>query len=217
MIKDEVVEQKLVSREVLAETYLFELRRDVFEYGDQQLQREYVVHAGAVGVIALDHQGNILLIKQYRVSQGKMMWEVPAGLLDVAGEDPLVAAQRELLEETGYEAKKWNVLVDFATTPGGSTEQIRMYLAQGLIEHPDGRPQAQDEENNMQVEWVSVSEVLESIGKGSVTNPVLVTGTLALIAALAEPETILRDENSAWLAREEILKSDRVRLPNPKQ
>ncbi len=216
MIADRLVDYKVNNREIIQRGFVWDLRRDDFEFSGETLSRDYVVHPGAVGVIALNHEGAILLVEQYRHAQGKVMWEAPAGLLDAPDEDPLEAIKRELLEETGYVASKWNVLVDVANTPGGSSEQIRIYFAQGITEHPDGRPQGGAEELDMPVHWIQVSEVLNSIAQGLVTNPVLVTGTLALLTALAEPELILRDANSPWPARADLLSNDRVRLPNPK-
>jgi ADP-ribose pyrophosphatase len=214
MISDRVVEYPVTNREEIFDGYVLGLRRDDFDYQGQSLKREYVTHPGAVGVIALNHEGAILLVEQYRHAQGKIMWEPPAGLLDTADEDPLEAIKRELHEETGYVASKWNVLVDYANTPGGSSEQIRVYFAQGLALHKDGRPPGSGEEElDMPVHWVQVSEVLESIAKGLVTNSVLVTGTYALLTALAEPDAMLRPADSPWPAREELLKNGRVRLP----
>jgi ADP-ribose pyrophosphatase len=213
MISDRPVDYKVTNREEIFNGYVMSLREDVFEFNGETLKREYIVHPGAVGVIALNHEGAILLVEQYRHAQGKIMWEAPAGLLDALDEDPLECAKRELLEETGYVASKWEVLTDFANTPGGSSEQIRIYFAQGLKLHEEGRPQAGDEERDMPVHWIPISEVLASIGAGAVTNAVLVVGTLALVTALAEPEIMLRPADSPWHARQEILNNDRVRLP----
>ncbi len=213
MISDQVVDYQVTNREEIFSGYVMDLRRDDFDFHGETLRREYIVHPGAVAIMGMDHEGNLLLVKQYRHPQGKVMWEPPAGLLDALDEDPLECAKRELLEETGYQASKWEVLLDFANTPGGSSEQIRIYFAQGLTEHESGRPVGSDEESSMTVHWVPLSEVLASIGAGLVTNAALVVGTLALVTALAEPDTMLRPANSPWPAREDILKNGRVRLP----
>ena len=216
MISDRLIDYSVTKREEIFEGYVMNLRRDTFDYNGEDLTREYIVHPGAVGIIALDHEGKILLVEQYRHAQGKIMWEPPAGLLDAPDEDPLECAKRELLEETGYVASKWQVLIDFANTPGGSSEQIRLYFAQGLTLHEEGRPEAGEEERDMPVHWIPVSEVLSSIGQGLVTNAALNVGTLALVTALAEPEVMLRDANSPWPARSDVLTNDRVRLPKTK-
>ena len=77
-------------------------------------------------IVALDEAGQVLLIRQYRHPVGRLLWELPAGLRDVAGEPPLATAQRELLEEAGYRAADWHVLVDFFSSPGISTERLRI-------------------------------------------------------------------------------------------
>ena len=190
-----------------------DVRRDEFTFGDEQVTREYVLHPGAVGIIALNDLGQMLLVEQYRHPVSTVMWEPPAGLLDVADEDPLVAAKRELLEETGYEAEQWNVLFDFANSPGGSSEQLRCYLAQGVSQHPDGRPVGDAEERDMPVHWVPIAEVMEGIAQGRVTHPLLVAGTFALLTAIADPEVMLRPADAPWHARELLLDHDRVRMP----
>jgi ADP-ribose pyrophosphatase len=155
----------------------------------------------------------LLLIEQYRHAQGKIMWEAPAGLMDLANEDPLETAKRELFEETGYEAKTWHVLLDLANTPGGSSEQIRIYFARDLSLHPDGRPTGSAEELDMPVHWIPIQDVLESIRRGAVTNPQLVAGTHAALIAMAEPDLALRSADAPWHAREDVLNTDRVWLP----
>ena len=94
--------------------------------------RQVVQHPGAVAVVALDEAGQVLLIRQYRHPVGRLLWEVPAGLRDVAGEPLHATAARELLEETGYAAADWRVLADFYSSPGISTERIRVFLAREL-------------------------------------------------------------------------------------
>ena len=85
---------------------------------DRVIDRDVVLHPGAVGVVALDDQERVLLVQQYRHPVGRKLWEPPAGLLDVAGEAPLDAARRELYEEGHCRAARWDVLVDTFTSPG---------------------------------------------------------------------------------------------------
>lgn len=202
MIRDESIEFPLVNRETVFSGRIWEVREDTFQFGNEQLTRDYIVHPGAVGVIALNDLGQMLLVQQYRQPLRKMMWEPPAGLLDIPGEDPLVAAQRELLEETGYVASDWRVLFDFATSAGGSSELVRCYLATGLVHHPDGRPEAAGEEVDMRVEWIPVADVMQAIREGAISNSLLITGTFALLAAMADPDAIVRDGDAPWVARD---------------
>src|SRR5882724_4911400 len=97
-----------------------------------QVDREVVTHAGAVAIVALDDQQRVLLIRQYRQPAGQYLWELPAGLLDQAGELPPEAARRELAEETGVRARTWSTLVDLRPSPGFSTEVCRVYQAEHL-------------------------------------------------------------------------------------
>ncbi|MBU6348237.1 MAG: NUDIX hydrolase [Actinomycetales bacterium] len=203
MIQDEPAQFESIKSETVFSGRIWDVREDTFQFGDQQLVRDYIVHPGAVGVIALNDLGQLLLVQQYRRSLGKMMWEPPAGLLDVAGEDPLDAAKRELQEETGYLASDWRVLFDFAPSAGGSNELIRCYLATGLELHEEGRPQATGEEENMEVQWVPVGEVMQAIQAGTISNSLLITGTFALLAAMADPDAIVRPPDAPWLARQQ--------------
>ena len=97
--------------------------------------REVVKHLGAAAVVAVDDEENVILVRQHRVSVGELMWEIPAGKLDSAGEDPFLCAKRELEEETGLRAENWQWLTTIITTPGYCTEKIALYLATGLSEH----------------------------------------------------------------------------------
>ena len=202
MIKDEPADFPLIKRDTVFNGRIWDVREETFKFGDQELTRDYIVHPGAVGVIALNDLGQMLLVQQYRRSLGKMMWEPPAGLLDVDGENPLDAAKRELQEETGYVASDWRVLFDFAPSAGGSTELIRCYLATGLELHEAGRPEATGEEADMKVQWTPVAEVMEAIHTGAISNSLLITGTFALLAAMADPDAIVRDGDAPWVARE---------------
>jgi len=213
MISDRLVDYPLVDRQSVFTGMVWDVRHDTFELNDEKVGRDYIVHPGAVAIIGLNDAGELLLIEQYRHAQGKIMWEAPAGLMDLANEDPLATAKRELFEETGYVAKTWHVLLDLANTPGGSSEQIRIYFARDLSLHPDGRPTGSAEELDMPVHWIAIQDVLESIRRGAVTNPQLVAGTHAALIAIAEPDMALRSEDAPWHAREDVLATDRVWLP----
>ena len=213
MISDRLVSHPVLDRKTVFSGMVWDVRHDAFELNGETIERDYIVHPGAVAIIALNDSGELLLIEQYRHAQGKIMWEAPAGLMDLANEDPLETAKRELFEETGYVAQTWNVLLDLANTPGGSSEQIRIYFAQDLSLHPDGRPAGDAEELDMPVHWIPIQDVLESIRRGAVTNPQLVAGTHAALIAMAEPDLALRSADAPWHAREDVLNTDRVWLP----
>ena len=100
----------------------------------READREIIQHVGAVAVVACDGQGRVAMVRQCRVALGRVMLEVPAGKLDGKGEDHLLAARRELEEETGLSAQSWLHMTDVITTPGFCDEQIALYLATGLTQ-----------------------------------------------------------------------------------
>ncbi|GEL26142.1 hypothetical MutT/nudix family protein [Pseudonocardia sulfidoxydans NBRC 16205] len=143
--------------------------------------REIMEHPGAVAIAAVDDEDRVVLILQYRHAVGRRLWELPAGLLDVAGEDPAVTARRELAEEAGLEARGWSVLVDTTPSPGFSDESVRVYLARGLVEV--GRPDmGDDEESDIQVRRVPLAEALTMVLDGTIVNAATVAGVLAVHA-----------------------------------
>ncbi|MFG2299057.1 NUDIX domain-containing protein [Streptomyces sp. NPDC048603] len=165
-------------------------------------RRDYQVHPGSVCVLALDEEGRILVLHQYRHPVRHRMWELPAGLLDVPGENPLHAAQRELYEEAHVKAGDWRVLVDLFTSPGGSNEAVRIFLAQDLAEAEGERYQAHGEELDMEVARVPLPELVRGAFAGDLANCALVTGVMALSAALsAGGLDTLRPAEAPWPAR----------------
>jgi ADP-ribose pyrophosphatase len=150
-------------------------------------EREVVEHPGAVGVVALDESRRVLMIRQYRHAVGRLLWELPAGLRDVDGEPPLATARRELLEETGYRARQWSVLADYFSSPGISTERLRIFLARDLELVPESErdfvPEA--EEAHLLLDWVPLEEAVTLILAGELHNGVAVVGILATHAASA--------------------------------
>lgn len=167
--------------------------------GGEAVTRDFVAHPGAVAVVAYRDPGEILLVRQYRHPVGRDLWELPAGLLDVVGEDPLAAAARELFEEADAEAGTWHVLVDFFTSPGGSSEAIRVYLARDVTAVPDaGRFDRVAEERDIEARWVAVDDVLEAIAAGRVHSPTLLVGAYAVDAARRSAWTTLRGADSPW-------------------
>lgn len=161
------------------------VRRDVVApVGGGELTRDVVVHPGAVGIVALDDEERMLLVSQYRHPVGHRLLEAPAGLLDVAGEPYLQAAERELYEEGHVRARDWRVLVDAFTSPGMTDESIRVFLARGLEAVPDGeRHEGEAEEADMPVTWVPLAEVVAAVLAGRLHNAMAGLGALAAWAA----------------------------------
>ena len=183
--------------------HVISLRTDFVVFDDDTIDRDVVEHPGAVGIIAVDDHERVLLLQQYRHPPGRLLWEPPAGLLDEPGEPPLVTAQRELAEEAGYRAGRWDVLVDAFTSPGISSEAIRIYLARDLVEIPsDERYVGQHEERDMPTRWVAMSEVVESVFAGDLHNPLLIMGVLAGARAQVDGFTRLRPADTGWPERD---------------
>ncbi|MEU0542200.1 NUDIX hydrolase [Nocardia sp. NPDC005978] len=151
--------------------------------GGRVAEREVIEHHAAVAVAAVDEDDNLVLINQYRHPVGRRLLELPAGLLDEPGEDPLHAAKRELAEETGLAARDWSVLVDIELSPGFTDEALRIYLASGLYETE--QPEPEHEEADLQVLRVPVAEAARRALAGEITNATAVAGVTALLAARA--------------------------------
>lgn len=142
--------------------------------------REAVEHPGAVGVVALDEDNRVLLVRQYRHAVGRRLLQAPAGLLDVPGENPLAAAQRELFEEGHVRAEQWRVLYDYYASPGFSTEAVRLFLAERLVAVPeDERFAAEHEEADMELVWVPLPRVVSAVLDGRLQDAMLGLGVLA--------------------------------------
>jgi ADP-ribose pyrophosphatase len=157
----------------------FDVNRETARFGDGTIVREYSVHHGAVAVLAIDEHDRILLINQYRHPVRRRLWEIPAGLLDVEGEDPLAAARRELAEETDLHAEDWSEPLTFFTSPGQSDEQVTLFEARGLRAAPAVHERT-DEEAEIVLRWVSLDEALEAAFAGRIGNAILL---IALMAA----------------------------------
>ncbi|MET9118288.1 NUDIX domain-containing protein [Streptomyces longwoodensis] len=165
-------------------------------------RRDYQVHPGSVAILALDDDDRVLLIKQYRHPVRQKLWEIPAGLLDVPGENPLHAAQRELYEEAHVKAEDWRVLTDVYTTPGGCDESVRIFLARGLSEAQGERFTAEHEETDLQHARVPVDELVRGVLAGELHNNCLVVGVLSLVAARGgDGLDALRPAEAPWPAR----------------
>jgi 8-oxo-dGDP phosphatase len=199
-LRDEPAPVTVTDSTTVYEGRVWNLRRDEFAYGGGSIVREFVDHSGAVAVLALDEDGRALVIRQYRHPVRMREWEIPAGLLDVPGEDPLEAAKRELAEEADLTATRWDVLSDFFTSPGGSDEAIRIYLARGLAPAAETFERT-EEEADIEVRWVPLDDLVDAVLARQVQNPSLVIAALAAAAARSRDWTTLGAPDAAWPGR----------------
>ncbi|MGI8336152.1 NUDIX domain-containing protein [Actinomadura scrupuli] len=180
--------------------HVVKVRTDVVRMPDGDgtgiARRDMIAHPGSVGVLALDEDCRVLLLRQYRHPAGHLLWEAPAGLRDVAGEPLRETAARELIEEAGYRATEWHTLVDLFTSPGMSDERVRIFLARGLTEVPVAEIgfERVHEEADMPIVWVPLDEAVAKVLAGDIHNSLAVTGILAAYAARA---TDFRDLRAA--------------------
>ncbi|MDR1266400.1 MAG: NUDIX hydrolase [Propionibacteriaceae bacterium] len=177
----------------------------------QEVRRDWLRHPGAVAVVALDDRERVAVVRQYRHPAAFELLEIPAGLLDVAEEDPLTAARRELAEEAQLQAADWRTLVDWFTSPGSSQEAIRVYLARRLSPtlRPDGF-ELTGEEAAMTVGWVRLDEAVAAVLDGRLQSPTLVVGLLALTALKTTSRLEdCREADAPWPARRRQTAPDR--------
>ncbi len=190
--------------EVLGHGAIVDLVQDEVRTPDgESIKREYLQHPGAVGIIALDDQERVVLVRQYRHPVRHRLIEPPAGLLDVADEDPLLAAQRELAEEVGLAAGTWHVLVDLFTTPGIIGESLRIFLARDLsdTDAPAGFVRG-GEEAHMDTVRAPLDLCVSAVLAGRLHNPTTVAGVLATFAARERDGfASLRPADVAWPGR----------------
>lgn len=177
-LRDEPFSPEVLTSDLVYEGRVWDVRSDRVRYGDGEMVRQYVAHTGAVAILALDEEGRVLLIQQYRHPIRHRDWELPAGLLDVAGEEPLEAAKRELAEEADLVAAHWEPLVSSWTTPGGNDEMIHIFLATG-ISAAESAHDREDEEADIRVEWVPLSDAVDAVLAGRMRNGILSIGVLA--------------------------------------
>jgi len=178
---------ELLSSVVVYEGPLFRVRHDkLIEPGGKHSERDVIRHNGSVVILAIDRSKSkknpwIVIERQYRHAANQFLWELPAGKLE-AGEDPLAGAKRELEEETGYKAKKWKPLVEYYASPGFLGESMKVYLAEGLIPG-DAHP---EEDEQIELRLVKLSEVLKMIEKGAILDGKTLTSVLLYARLLAK-------------------------------
>jgi 8-oxo-dGTP pyrophosphatase MutT (NUDIX family) len=215
-VADTVEPRPIIESVSRFEGRIWSIRSDTVDFAGHQAVRDVQLHLGAVAVIAIDDEERVLLIRQYRHPVAMALFEPPAGLLDVAGEEPHLTAARELAEESGYEASSWHVLVDFLNSPGGSSEAIRVYLATNLQPIPGGRPHTGEaEEAHLPRAWVDLDEAKDLVLSGRIGSPTAVCGILAAWASRAGGWASLRPVDEPWSARDTVIEHERVNVaPN---
>ena len=174
----ETLERKTVFEGKVVSLYLDRVRLP----NGVEAEREVVLHRGAVGMVALDGEGCVYLVRQYRHAPGKELVEIPAGKLDL-GEEPLQCARRELMEEIGFAAAEWTRLASFYTSPGFSDEMLHLYMARGLT---PGKADP-DEDEFLEVMRVPLPETLAMVAGGEIEDSKTIAG-LALARLLVEGE-----------------------------
>ena len=187
-LRDERVDLEVLSTDLVYEGAVWNVRSDTVRYGDGEMTRQYVEHPGAAAVVAIDDDERVVLIQQYRHPIKERDWEIPAGLLDVAGEPPLETAKRELTEEVDLEADRWQHLISMHTTPGGNDEVVHVFLARGL-RSVETDYEREHEESDMRVERVPLADVIDGVLAGRLRNGILATGALAAAEVLRREAT----------------------------
>jgi ADP-ribose pyrophosphatase len=180
---------------------LITVRADEVRLGGQIATRETVEHPGAVGVVALDGDGRVVLVNQYRHPIRARLDELPAGILDVSAESALEAAKRELVEEADLVAGQWDVLVDLYSSPGFSNEAIRIFLARDLRDAEGEGFTPEHEEVSLTVDREPLTEAVRRVLSGSITNAAAVAGLLAAVHGRATAWRDLRPADAPWPAR----------------
>lgn len=198
-----------VSSETIYVGKILALRGDEVRMpGGHTARREVIEHYGAVAVLAMDDDRNVMLVYQYRHPFGRRLWELPAGLLDVGGEPPHITAARELKEEAGLAAATWHTLVDLDSAPGVCDESVRVYLATGLTDV--GQPEAHDEEADMTLQWFPLEQAVQMVLFGEIVNSIAVGGILAVhavteVSSLRPVDTPWTDRPTAFARRQGLL------------
>ena len=203
--RDSAVESRydVVSSRVAYRGRVLTLRVDEVRMpGGGTAVREVVEHLGAVAVVALDSDGRVVLIRQYRHAVGRHLVELPAGLLDVEGEPALETARRELFEEAALRAGRWDTLADVINSPGFSDESVRIFLARDLADVPEAERHAGvEEESDLDVHRVDLDEAVRAALAGEIENGIALIGLLAAARARDAGWAPLRPPGADWRAR----------------
>lgn len=176
---------RVISSKVVFQGSVFNVVTDeVQEPDDVKVKRDVVRHSGSIVVLAVDDSGKsprVLLERQYRYAADRRMWELPAGRVD-PGENILVAAKRELLEETGFTATKWEKALYFFVSPGFLDESMHVYLARGL---KAGKAQPEEDER-ISVRFFALSQASAMATSGKIVDAKTIASILWLEKKLAK-------------------------------
>ena len=173
-----MLEEKVLLSELIYEGRAFSVRVDTIKTIDgRETTRDIVEHSECVAIVAIDSDGKILLVQQYRLPAGKQLLEIPAGGID-GGEEPADAVRREMQEETGYLPNKVNKLGGFYSAPGFCTEYLHLYLATEL---EPNRMVAEDT-NSITVVRISPDEIMELIQSGEICDAKSIAGLLTWLS-----------------------------------
>jgi ADP-ribose diphosphatase len=165
---------KLISSKELIRTPIFHVTMDrALDPDGFEIKRAIVQHGGSAVMMPIDEKRRVLLVKQYRLPARQYMWELPAGRVD-EGETPLQAARRELVEETGYRARKWAKLADFYPSPGFLAEKMTIYTARDLIQG-ESTPM---EDERIETKWYAAREIDRMIQSGKIIDAKTMIGFL---------------------------------------
>jgi len=165
---------KILNSKMIYEGKVFGVRRDeVEEPNGLRATREVITHPGSVVVLPVLKDGRIVMIRQYRHATRQYLWELVAGRID-GGEAVKKAAARELLEETGYRAKRYSVFLDVFPTPGFLEERMYIVLAEGLTE---GKAQPEEDEK-IQVRVFVAKELKQMMQRGRIRDAKTIAGLL---------------------------------------
>lgn len=180
-VRDTLTSPQILQSERVYRGAIWDIRSETVDLGAAgQVRREFVQHTGAVAVLALNEQEEVLLLRQYRHPVQSFLWELPAGLLDLPGESWVEAAGRELGEEADLVARDWDTLIDYYSSPGGSDEFMRIFLARNLSQVPlSERHVRQEEEADLVPVWVPLREAVNKVLAGELHNPSTALGLLA--------------------------------------
>lgn len=192
----------VVSTETSFKGRVWDVRTDVVDLGDAgEVTRDFIQHTGAVAVLAVrgaDGAEQVAMIQQYRHPVGTYCWEIPAGLLDKAGEDPRDAAARELREEVDLDAGRWDVLIDLFTSPGAMSENIRVFFARDVFAAVEDGFDREGEEAGMSLTWVDLDDAVAAVLGGRMHNGPGAAAVLAGHIARQHGWASLRPADAPW-------------------
>lgn len=181
----DVLRERVVDRRIVHKGSYLEFRIDTVERADgSRATRDIAGHPGAVAIVALDDQGRVALVRQWRLPADDALLEVPAGGLDVhddgSKEDPELAARRELEEETGLRAETWEHLTTFYTAPGFTDEIMHLFLARDLTPAHPGERLGPDEDERLILSWLPWREAVAAVERGEIRDAKSIVGLLWL-------------------------------------